>query len=337
MPRSAVATGDVDYTLPVEEIPATLVSYIEHLRKRDGDVGSNKPNRDYTDNILALLIARQNYDFRFYKRGTIQRRILRRMGLNHVSSMEEYHIRLRNDDAEVSALAKDLLIGVTSFFREPEAWHYLRDKVLMKRFAEMDKDSVFRAWVPGCATGEEAYSLAILLSEVAEAVGRSHEFIVFATDVDREALEVARNGVYAESLVAEIEPARLRRHFSREGDNYQVKKGLRERVVFAPQNIISDPPFSNLSLISCRNLLIYIESTYQERLLGLFHFSLGTAVGAVSLFPAQKRLSVPRQFGNRGPGLAPVRLPLQAVAHLSPHRRACPQQAGIPQWWRSPT
>jgi two-component system CheB/CheR fusion protein len=275
MPRSAVATGDVDYVLPVEDIPSVLVRYIEHFRVQDGsNLGDARRDEDFLNNILALLIARQDYDFRCYKRGTINRRILRRMGLSHVSSLEEYHERLRNDENEVHALAKDLLIGVTSFFRDVEAWQLLRDKVLPELFARLGKDEVMRAWVPGCATGEEAYSLAMVLAEAAQTAARSNNLIVFATDIDRDALEVARNGIYAESLVADIEPDRLKRFFSREGDSYQVKKGLREKVLFAPQNLITDPPFSALSLISCRNLLIYIEPEFQDRLLGLFHFSL---------------------------------------------------------------
>jgi two-component system, chemotaxis family, CheB/CheR fusion protein len=274
MPRSAVATGDVDYVLPVSEMPEVLRRYIEHFQKFGSMAAVNKQDQDYMDSILALLIERQEYDFRCYKRGTINRRVLRRMGLNHISSLQEYHSKLRDDEAEVRSLAKDLLIGVTSFFREPEAWNLLRNEVLTELFTHQSKHEVIRAWVPGCATGEEAYSLAIVLTEAGEAAGRANNIIVFATDVDREALEVARIGVYPESLVADIEPDRLKRFFTREGDNYLVKKRLREKVIFAPQNIITDPPFSNLSLISCRNLLIYIQSEYQERLMGLFHFSL---------------------------------------------------------------
>ncbi len=274
MPRSAIATGDVDYTLPVEEMPSVLVSYLEHLRNHGDDMQRGKQDQSYMDNILALLIARKDYDFRCYKQGTINRRILRRMGLNHISTLEDYHAKLREDESEMHALSKDLLIGVTSFFRDPEAWDYLTEKVLQKLMARQKKDEVVRVWVPGCATGEEAYSLAMALIEAGEESGSPGNIIVFATDVDREALEVARNGVYAESLVADIEPDRLQRFFSREGDNYQVKKSLREKVIFAPQNLITDPPFSNLQLVSCRNLLIYIEPEYQERLLNLFHFSL---------------------------------------------------------------
>jgi two-component system, chemotaxis family, CheB/CheR fusion protein len=274
MPRSAVATGDVDYILPVNEMPEVLIRYIEHFRRHGGAVTSNKRDDDFMENILALLIARQDYDFRCYKRGTINRRVLRRMGLNHISSLEDYHAKLRKDDGEVRALARDLLIGVTSFFREPEAWTLLRDKILPELYAELPKHEVIRAWVPGCATGEEAYTLAMLLVEAGEAADRRNNIIVFATDVDREALEVARSGIYTESLVAEIDPERLKRFFTHEGDHYQVVKSLREKVIFAPQNLISDPPFSNLSLISCRNLLIYIQPEYQDRLMGLFHFSL---------------------------------------------------------------
>jgi len=275
MPRSAIGTGDVDYALPVEEMPHVLVRYIEHFSLQGAPTARMKQDQDYLDNILSLLIARENYDFRCYKRGTLHRRILRRMGLVHTPTFEAYHARLREDRDEVRSLGKDLLIGVTEFFRDRDAWEQLRDQVLPALFERIGKsEESVRVWVPGCATGEEAYSLAILLAETAESIGRPNNLIVFATDVSPDALEVARAGVYAESLVADIEPERLRRFFNHEGDRYQIKKSLRERVIFAPQNLLTDPPFSNLSLISCRNLLIYIEPEYQERILSLFHFSL---------------------------------------------------------------
>ncbi|NEV64798.1 chemotaxis protein CheB [Thiorhodococcus minor] len=275
MPRSAIGTGDVDYALPVEEMPHVLKRYIEHFRKQGGRIEEAKQDQDYLDSILALLIARESCDFRCYKRGTLHRRILRRMGLAHVPTLAAYHARLRDDGEEVRALGKDLPIGVTELFREPEAWAVLREEVLPALFARIGKrEEAVRAWVPGCATGEEAYSLAMILAEAAEAEGRANNLIVFATDVAQDSLEVARAGIYAESLVANVDPERLKRFFTRGGDRYQVKKSLREKVIFAPQNLLTDPPFSSLSLISCRNLLIYIEPEHQDRILSLFHFSL---------------------------------------------------------------
>lgn len=274
MPRSTIAAGHVDYVLPVEEMPDVLVSYVQHVWSRGGTLPADKEDADYLDNILALIRARQDHDFRCYKRGTLQRRNLRRMGLNHLTKLEEYHTRLRKDDQEVRALTKDLLIGVTGFFREPEAWEVLGAKVLPELLRRHGKDEPIRVWVPGCATGEEAYSIAMLAAEAMEAAGCANNLMVFATDIDREALEVARSGVYPESVVADISPERLARFFTREGESFQVKKWLRERVILAPQNLVADPPFSNIDLVSCRNLLIYIETDYQDRLMGLFHFAL---------------------------------------------------------------
>lgn len=274
MPRSAMATGDVDYVLPVDAMPQVLRGYIEHLRAHEAMGTADEQDRVDMDKILALLATRQAYDFRSYKRGTINRRILRRMGLNHIASLQTYYDRLGSDDDEVRALAKDLLIGVTRFFREPQAWNQLRETVIDALFAGRAPHEVIRAWVPGCATGEEAYTLAMLLMEAEDAAGQDGNFMVFATDVDREALETARAGVYAESLVADMEADRLARFFERQGDSFCVRKDLREKIVFAPQNLLADPPFSNLSLISCRNLLIYLRNDYQDRLMGLFHFSL---------------------------------------------------------------
>jgi len=274
MPRSAIATGHVDYVPPVEEMPDVLVRYVQHFHSRGEAVVADKQELDYINNILALIRARQDYDFRCYKRGTLQRRILRRMGLAHVSRLRDYHGRLCSDDQELHALAKDLLIGVTGFFREPDAWDVLRAKVLPELIRRHGNDDPIRVWMPGCATGEEVYGVAMLAMGATEAAGRGNNLIVFATDVDKEALEVARGGVYPESVVAPIAPERLARFFAREGDSFQVRKSLREKVIVAPQNLVADPPFSNIDLISCRNLLIYLEPECQDRLMVLFHFAL---------------------------------------------------------------
>ncbi|MEJ2591137.1 MAG: chemotaxis protein CheB [Candidatus Thiodiazotropha sp.] len=274
MPRSAMATGDADFVLPVEEMPEVLRRYTEHLRTYGVSFPLDRQQQDVMDNILALLVARQDYDFRCYKRGTINRRVQRRMGLKHVDSLQAYHDLLRNDEGEIRALTKDLLIGVTRFFREPKAWDGLRDTVLKDLRTHLAGHELIRVWVPGCATGEEAYSLAMVLMEACETAGHEDNFMVFATDVDREALKVARTGVYPESLLADVDPDRLARFFVRVGDTYSASKRLREKIIFATHNLLADPPFSNLSLISCRNLLIYIQEEFQHRLMGLFHYSL---------------------------------------------------------------
>jgi len=278
MPRSAIATGQVDHVLPVEEMPGVLDRYVRQPPSQDQDQGeAPKPSGQDADDlnpILALILAQQEYDFRYYRQDTLRRRIRRRMGLGHITRLEDYLDRLRRDSQEVQALIKDLLIGVTGFFREPAAWELMRERVLPELLRRHDGDGPLRIWVPGCATGEEAYSMAMLALEASEAVGRGNHLMIFATDIDKDALEVARSGRYPASLLADIAPERLARFFTQEGDNFQVKKVLREKVIVAAQNLVTDPPFSNLDLISCRNLLIYLKSDYQDRLIDLFHFAL---------------------------------------------------------------
>jgi len=274
MPRNAIATGDADYVLKPEEIPHVIRHYVELLRNPDLRAPLEKSDKDHLLGITALLLAREGYDFGCYKRGTLERRIVRRMGLKHIERLSGYHQLLRGDAEELKALSRDLLIGVTSFFREPEAWEILSRDVLTPLLQRHSAGDSVRVWVPGCATGEEAYSLAMLLVEAAERTGAQVSPQIFATDIAKDALDTARTGRYPESIEAGVSKARLRRFFSKDGDGYRVKSNLRESVIFAPQNLISDPPFSNLDLISCRNLLIYIEPPYQDRVLSLFHFAL---------------------------------------------------------------
>ena len=181
---------------------------------------------------------------------------------------------LRNDPAEVTALFKDLLINVTSFFREPAAWQILQEQVIRRLVAEKDADAPLRVWIPACATGEEAYSIAMVLIEEIEAAGKSCRLQVFASDVDTEALETARAGIYPEGIAAHVSPSGCRRFFIKSEHSYQVNKELRDTVVFAQQSLVSDPPFSRLDVISCRNLFIYLEPAVQERLIPLLHFAL---------------------------------------------------------------
>jgi two-component system CheB/CheR fusion protein len=276
MPRSAIATGLVDYIQPVEQMPETLIKYIKHFTLS----GSIKPEAlikkapDHLHTILAILRTQTKYDFRCYKKGTLLRRIGRRMGLNHIKDMTDYVRYLRDHPTEVMRLFKDLLIGVTGFFREPEAFKILSEQVFAELVQNKGTDTPVRVWVPACATGEEPYSIAMLLIEQLQTTQNSCPLQIFATDIDEEALAVARNGVYPENIAADLSPARLRRFFKKNGQSYQVNKQIRDLVVFAVQNVISDPPFPNLDLISCRNLLIYLELDIQKKLIALFHFAL---------------------------------------------------------------
>src|SRR5204863_368026 len=201
--------------------------------------------------------------------------VQRRMGLLHLDRVDDYLKRLRDGPEEIAALDKDLLIGVTAFFREPEAFVVLTEQVIPELISHADGDQAIRVWCCGCATGEEAYSLAMVLIEQFTAVKRVPNFQIFASDVSETSLEVARQGSYPESIVSDVSPERLRRFFTRVGENhYQVSKQIRDPIIFAQQNMLSDPPFSKLDLISCRNLLIYLEPEVQAKAIQMFHFAL---------------------------------------------------------------
>lgn len=278
MPRSAIATDMVDYILPVEQMPEDLIRYVSHSYLNDA--GKEEPKvatePDQLNRILAVLRTRANYDFRAYKKNTLIRRIKRRMGLNNIEDMGDYLHFMRDKPEELKLLAKDMLITVTSFFRDPEVMQTLKEKVLPKLVEKVETDNVepLRIWIPACATGEEAYSIAIMLMEIFDERHVLPRIQVFATDVDSDALEYARTGIYPESIAADVSQERLNKFFNKDGPAYQVNKSLRESVVFAMQNIITDPPFSKLDLISCRNLLIYIEPSIQKKIIPLFHFAL---------------------------------------------------------------
>jgi two-component system CheB/CheR fusion protein len=275
MPRSAIATGCADYVAPAENMADSLIAYTRHVPIVES--GAKEPEGDASESLartVALLYASTKFDFTGYKKGTLRRRIQRRMSLRHITERSEYLELLRNDPAEAAALFKDLLLKVTSFFRDPAAWQALRERVVRPLVAAKGPDSTVRAWVPACATGEEAYSLAMELLEELQAVRSSCRLQVFASDVDTEALETARAGVYPESIAVDVTPERLTRFFTKSDHRYQVSKELRDVVVFARQNLVADPPFSKLDVITCRNLLIYLEQTAQDRLLTLLHFAL---------------------------------------------------------------
>ncbi|HZE75312.1 MAG TPA: chemotaxis protein CheB [Gemmatimonadales bacterium] len=275
MPRNAVATGMVDFELPVEKLPGILLQYVSHPYLRQGGSPSLvEQGPAHLQAILALLRARTKYDFSCYKKGTISRRIERRMSLKHLERIQDYVKYLQDHPPEIDDLFKDLLISVTSFFREPQAWEYLEQHVLPRLIEERAAEGMLRLWVPGCATGEEAYSLAMLLLEAVQNGDQSRGMQVFASDLDSSALDFARAGLYPESIAADVSRERLHRFFVREDQGYRVNKGVRDLVVFSVQNLISDPPFSRIDLITCRNLMIYLAPEIQQRVISLFHFAL---------------------------------------------------------------
>lgn len=278
MPRSAIATGVADYVLPVASMPATLVRYVRHSYVNRTAAARKEPAADPLGTIVGELRVRLKYDFSCYKRGTLTRRVQRRMGLRHLEDMAAYIEVLRQDKDEVHALYKDLLIGVTNFFREPESWRELETLVIEPLVARVghasDAPDTIRVWTPGCATGEEPYSIAMLLAEKLAAADRSCAVSIFASDIDQDALAFARAGAYPNTIEADVAADRLH-HFFRKGEHtWRIDKRTREVVVFAEQNVISDPPFSKLDLISCRNLLIYLEPEIQKKILSMFHFAL---------------------------------------------------------------
>ncbi len=278
MPRSAIDTGVVDHVLPISKMPDVLVRYVQHWYVNGSGAREEEATTtaapDDLQTILSLLRARLKYDFSGYKKGTLTRRIQRRMGLHHVVDLERYVEMLRNDRDELAALYKDLLISVTNFFREPEAWQELERLVIDPLVKSQPDDSPIRAWTPGCATGEEPYSLAMLLVERMHANGKWCGMHIFASDIDQDALAFARAGVYPESIAADVSPERLQRFFTKGEHTYRINKDLRESIVFAEQNLVGDPPFSRLDLICCRNLMFYLEPELQNKVLGMFHFAL---------------------------------------------------------------
>lgn len=281
MPQSAISTGLVDYVLPPAKMAAQIAAY---LARSSGLVHSPAgplpvlPSADESamKKIFILLRSQTGHDFSQYKPSTVHRRIQRRMAVQQIESLESYLKFIQQAPAEVEALFRDLLIGVTSFFRDPDAFEALSKEVIPKLFASKARDGVVRVWVPGCATGEEAYSIAILLAERQQALHRNYRIQVFATDIDGRAIATARAGLYPASIASDISPERLARYFSVEPDGLtlRIHKSIRDLLVFSEQDVIKDPPFSKLDLISCRNLLIYLGSELQKKLIPLFHYAL---------------------------------------------------------------
>ncbi len=277
MPHSAVDTGVVDVIAPADELPGRLLAYLKHpsIIEKSGTLLEDKALSSL-EKVVILLRAQTSHDFSLYKKTTIYRRIERRMGLHQITRIEAYVSFLRENPQEVKILFQELLIGVTNFFRDAEAWEQLKKEVLPALLARTEANTTLRAWIPACATGEEAYSLAILFKEALEQLkpARNISLQIFATDLDQHAIEKAREGIFPANIVADVSAKRLERYFIKVDRGYQVAKSIREMILFAPQNIIMDPPFTKLNLISCRNLLIYLSPELQKKLLPLFHYSL---------------------------------------------------------------
>lgn len=277
MPCSAIETGLADIVAPVAALPSKIVSYLEHKPWID------RPDQDQADklmsgldNIMILLRSHTGHDFSCYKKNTIYRRIERRMGIHQIDTVAKYVIFLQENPQELELLFKEFLIGVTSFFREPMEWELLKNTVLPELLAGRAPSNTLRVWVSGCATGEEAYSLAIVFKETLDQLEPSQDFSmqIFATDLDRDAIDRAREGIFPANIAEDMSSERLNRYFVKVDRGYQVVKSIRDMVIFAQQNMIKDPPFTKIDILTCRNLLIYLTSEVQKKLMPLFHYSL---------------------------------------------------------------
>ena len=390
MPQHAMAAGVVDLAIKVAEMPAAILAYAEKVANQELPQDDEAALRG----ILATLKTRSGHDFRCYKRGTLVRRIRRRAELTKSASLGAYLQRLRAHDDEIAQLRKDLLIGVTDFFRQPEAWRVIEEKVIGPLIAAAmaegsgqqpsaigpstpgtgpseardsfevrathasplpmieppaataanDTARTLRIWVPGCATGKEAYTLAMLFVEAIDAAGAKIGIQIFATDTDESSLDIARAGIYPEAEVKSIPPERLQRFFTRKAGRCHVSKEIRDLVVFAQQNLTSDPPFSKLDLISCRNLLIYLDPSVQKKIIALFHFALReggylflgnaeTIAGHEDLFdPVSRKWRIYRRIGSGR--RAAVELPLYA-GHEAGIAGRLPMPGGPAAWRQS--
>ncbi|HEY1231792.1 MAG TPA: chemotaxis protein CheB [Candidatus Binatia bacterium] len=316
MLRNAIATGMVDFVLPLREIAEVIHRYVPQVRSET--VSDDRQKLEHLDAILDLLTMRSGSDFTAYKKATLLRRTERRMGINRFGTLIEYLRFLQGNPVEIDELAKDMLIGVSSFFRDPEAFEELRRSAIIPLVGERADHRPIHVWIPACSTGEEAYSIAMLFLEELVAANKNSPLQIFASDVDSEALKFAREGIYPHSIAADLSEARLSRFFTKQDSHYQVSKRLRESVIFSLQNLLTDAPFSRLDLISCRNLLIYIEPVVQRRLISLFAFAL-TNGGYLFLGKSDG-------IASQSPYFAPV------SAKWRVYRRSTASPPGIPEF-----
>ncbi len=287
MPASAIQSGLATYVLPVEKIFGEIATYVRNYTTRKiipppPSLGGKQPFAK----ILMLLRTKTGHDFSLYKQNTIRRRIERRMGVHNLEDPEAYARYLAENPSEVHLLFKELLINVTSFFRDPEAFEVLKTEILPAMLKDKPENYVFRVWVAGCATGEEAYSIGMIFRECMDAARHQFRVQIYSTDIDEDAVAIARGGVYPANIAIDVTPERLRRFFTKEETGFRIKKEIREMVVFAVQDMTKDPTFTRLDLLCCRNLLIYFETELQNRIIPSFHYSLNPG-GILILSPSE--------------------------------------------------
>ncbi|KAA5542644.1 PAS domain-containing protein [Roseiconus nitratireducens] len=298
MPRSAATLGVADHVLAPEQIAGELTRYIDYLERLHDEQSDESLQRQIRDAIPAIadaLTQHSEHRFEHYNPGTLVRRIQRRMQVSKTEQVSDYVGRVYDDPEEAGQLFRDLLIGVTAFFRDPQAFDALAKEVLQPLFTRRRAEETVRIWVPGCATGEEAYSIAMLCSEVTEGLSAAPQVQIFATDIDEKALRIARQGQYPAGIRDQLSPARLDRFFLARGNRFHVVPEIREKVLFSPHNLISDPPLCRQDLISCRNLLIYLGPHLQKKLISVFHYALRPK-GFLFLGPSETLTSHPELF-----------------------------------------
>jgi two-component system CheB/CheR fusion protein len=330
MPKSAINSGLADLVATAEELPGKIIDYLRHaLVITRSELPLEEKDQSALEKALILLRSKTGQDFSLYKKNTIYRRIERRMGIHQIGRIAQYVRYLQENPQEIELLFKELLIGVTSFFRDPESWKELREEVIPQLLTGRPAGGVLRAWSAGCSTGEEAYSLAISFKEALEQVKPAENFTlqIFATDLDRDAIDKARQGGYPSSIASDVSPARLQRFFIKEENGYRVVKEIREMVTFATQNVIMDPPFTKLDILICRNLLIYLSPELQKKLMPLFHYSLvpggvlflGSAESVSTFTDFFQPLSIKSRLFQRRESFLPTE-PLAFPGSFSPAR-----------------
>jgi len=327
MPSSAIDAGVADIVAPAKELPEKILGYIHHapaITKKETPPEKQKSG-SALEKIIILLRTRTGQDFSMYKKSMIYRRIERRMGIHQIDRIMTYVRFLQENPGELDLLFKELLIGVTGFFRDPDYWNYLGDTAIPALIADGTGNRTLRAWVPGCSTGEEAYSLAIVFKEVLEKVKPKGRITlqIYATDLDKDAIDRARAALFPENIISHVSEERLNRFFVKEeSGKFRIAKEIREMVVFAPQNLIMDPPFTRLDILSCRNLLIYLEQDIQKKIIPLFHYALNPGgiliLGSAETVGSFTNLFIPvkenlRIFTRKKTGLpeGPVEFPVR--------------------------
>lgn len=295
MPRSAIESVIADIIAPVEELPARLINLLKVLPSDKSESELESKSISNLDKIIILIREQSGHNFSLYKKTTLFRRIERRKRIHEIDKIQNYVRFLQENPSEVDILFKELLIGVTSFFRDTEVWDKLKEKVLPDLFNELPDNYTLRAWVSGCSTGEESYSLAIVFKESLEKVKKTKrlKFQIFATDIDNDAIEKARKGFFSKNIAADVSPNRLLKFFTEEGEGYRVKTAIREMVIFASQDVIKDPPFTKLDILLCRNMLIYMEPVLQNNLITLYNYSLNA--GGIMILGTSETIGSPNK------------------------------------------